>query len=221
LYSPTAKDLPIRLNLPAPNGIYDVSVNLFSAAYVEGASAKICVKTPQDPDFREIEHGEVTSKNYMRPISPAYHIRDDQFTLEFRPIAGQKSTSIADIEFVRSPETTPVSGGYLSPYFPAAGSGSGSTEIIWNSEIPEGTGLQVKARWVMRNPDGTFRFLPWARIVDGQKGKLELPGKGDFFQYYVNFIRFTRDDATPKLRGLTISIPCNEESGEQKGTPSR
>lgn len=229
-YSPTQKELPLRLSLPAPNGIYDASVNLFSAAYVEGKTAKIGIKTPQDTDFRIIEHGEVASasgetgasRNYLRPIGEGYHIRDDQFILEFRPITGEKSTSIADVLFTRSPkEDTPVSGGYLSPYFPAAGSGGGSTELIWNAEIPEGTALQVKARWVMRGQDGSFRFLPWARIVEGQKGKLELPGKGDFFQYYVNFVRFTHDAATPKLRSLLISIPCRDEADAQKESSSR
>lgn len=215
-YSPANTDTIMRVNLPAPNGIYDASVHLFSPGYKDGKTAKIAVKTSLDPDFRIIEHGETPDRYYFRRLGEGYHIRDDQFTIEFRPIPGEPTTVIADVLFTRSNQDTPVSGGYLSPYFPASGSGGDSVELNWRADIPEGTALQMRARWVMRGQDGSFRFMPWARTAEGQQGKLELPGKGDFLQYYANFIRFTHDAATPKLRTVLISIPCSENGNAPK-----
>ncbi|MBN2327226.1 MAG: hypothetical protein JXR73_08720 [Candidatus Omnitrophica bacterium] len=209
-YSPLKKDTPLRLSLPAPNGIYDVSMHIFSPAYAQGKTERIRIKTPQDLDPQLIEHGEVESGDYMRLISRAYRIRDDQLLIELRPVIGGESTVIADIQFTRADNEQPISGGYLSPYLPAPGSGGGQAVMRWEAEIPEGTDLQFKARWVMSQKDGSFRFFPWARIVDGKEGRLQLPGRGDYFQYYVDFIRYANGAETPKLRSISISIPCIE-----------
>ncbi len=213
-YSPLAKDVPLQLKLPAPNGIYDVYLHLFSASYVKNITEQIKIKTAQDTDYIEVKHGEVSDGDYMRKISSAYHIRDDQFLLELRPVIGGISTSLGDIKFVRTELAKPVSAGYLSPYYPADGSGAGPAIISWNADIPKGTQMQVKARWVMKNKEGTLRFFPWARITNGEDGKLTLPGKGQFLQYYVNFIRFRTDSESPKLHSITVSIPCKESTNK-------
>ena len=207
-YSPLQKDTPLQLKLPAPNGIYDVYLHLFSASYAKGVTEQIKIKTSQDPDFIEVKHGEVGNGDYMRKISSAFHIRNDKFSIELRPVIGGFSTVVGDIKFVRVKNDKPVSAGYLSPYFPADGAGGGPTMLSWDAEIPEGTQMQVKARWVMRNKQGKLRFFPWARIAKGEDGKLSLPGKGQFFQYYVNFIRLGSGSETPKLRNIKVSIPC-------------
>ncbi len=211
-YTPVESDVPLRFQVPAPMGIYDVFLHLYSTAYDQGKTERIRIKASGDADFREIEHGQAEDKNYMRHLG-TYQIRGDQFQIEFRPVPGGVSTSLGDVQFVRKPDQdTPVAAGYLSPYFPAPGSGGGPAIMNWDATIPEGTSMYVKARWVNQNPDGSLRFLPWASIIDGKEKKLSLIGKGDFFQYYVNFVRFTHDAATPVFSQVLISIPGKEPS---------
>ena len=207
-YSPLESDIPLRFVVPAPMGIYDVYVHLASSnSYDQGLPQTIRIKGSGDSDFQMVEHGPVEDNNFMRKLG-TYHIRGDQFQMEFRPVPGKASTILGDVLFVRNrDQETPVAAGYLSPYFPAPGSGQGPALMQWDVTIPEGTAMYVKARWVNQNPDGTLRFLPWASIIDGQEKQLSLPGKGDFFQYYMNLVRFTHDDASPVVREVTIRVP--------------
>ena len=105
-----------------------------------------------------------------------------------------------------------MAAGYLSPYFPAQRIGRRPRDHELGRHDPRGDSMYVKARWVNQNPDGSLRFLPWASIIDGKEKKLSLIGKGDFFQYYVNFVRFTYDAATPVFSQVLISIPGKEPS---------
>ncbi len=221
-YSPTQSESLLRTELPAPNGNYEVYLQLYSNAYNNNASGEIYIKTQFDKDFRLIKHGKPDDPKAFRKIGE-YEITDDTFMLDFRAVPGKYSTSLGDIRFVRSEKDAPSSCGYLSPYFPAAGSGSGPAVMTWDATIPEGTDLTVKARWVNRKnkTDGSVSYLPWARKFDGKDGKLILPGKGDFFQYYVSFVRETRDTRTPTFSNVKISIPCQEAKKKIKIGPAR
>lgn len=206
-YSPTQADLPLRFEIPAPNGVYDVYIQLYSNSYAQQKSEKIKVKPAQAPDVITIDHQDRGTGDFMWKIG-TYTIRNDLFTVEFTPVPGGGSTSIADIQFVRSDRESPISTGYLSPYFPATGSGIGPALMTWEAEVPEGAEMNVKARWVFQQEDGSLRFTPWARIVKGEEGRLQLPGKGNFFQYYVEFIRQRKGSDTALLSDITITIPC-------------
>ncbi len=220
-YSPLRSSAQLRTGIPAPNGIYDVSATLYSPAFSRGATDTILIKTQKDRDFRELVHRETGDPKAFHYLG-RFNIENDTFLLDFKGVPGQESTSLGDVVFTHvEEEEEPISAGYLSPYYPAEGSGAGMTKITWEADIPEGTALNLRARWVNQNEDNSIRYLPWSRYIPGEEGELRIPGKGDFLQYYVNFICETQQSETPTFRNVTIVIPCREEKPKVKIGPSR
>ncbi|RJP24278.1 MAG: hypothetical protein C4527_19060 [Candidatus Omnitrophota bacterium] len=208
-YSPIQTDDVLRAEFPMPNGMYDVYVELFSAAYKIDQSEKINIKASQDSEYRLIEHSKPAEDEDKFHKIGTYSIMDDRFVIEFKAVPGGISSILEDIRFRRVKNNVPVAAGYLSPYFPAEGSGSGMVEMSWEADVPVNTDLIIKARWVQQSDSGELRFFPWARIVDGKEGKLNLSGKGKYFQYYALFTRNTHNAATPSLKNINITIPCH------------
>jgi len=219
-YSPPQSENVLRTELPAPNGRYDVYVQLYSSGYNEGATEHIKIKTQFDKDFIDFAHAKTDDPKAFRKIG-TYDIQDDKFLLDFKSVTTRFPTSLGDVRYLRSLDNKPASGGYLSPFFSAEGSGSGPAVMSWEAEIPMGTNLTVKARWANQKEDESIGYLPWARTVHGGEGQLLLPGKGDYFQYYVSFIRETRDQITPVFRNVKIIIPCQEVKKKTKIGPAR
>ncbi len=209
-YSPLETDQVLHVEVPAPNGVYDVFVELYSVAYEQGTTENILIKCSNDTDYKSFEHTSPPQEDLLLKVG-TYSIMDDNFMIEFKPVPGGYSTIVRDLVLVRSSEDKPVSTGYLSPYFPASGSGIGPVEMTWDAEVPGNTDMILKARWVLEDKDGGLRFFPWVRIVDGEEEKLTLPGKGLFYQYYVEMERQTHGEETPALSNVMISIPCKEE----------
>lgn len=205
--APAGAEAGIGFDLPAPNGRFGVYAQMYSD-YKQAETQKIAVKTAGDADFRVIEHFKTKDGKALHKIGE-YTIRDGNFTVFFRSVPGGEVTNLGDIVFVRPPDANePVTVGYESPYFPAEGSGAGPVSMAWTADVPPETELRVRGRWVMKNPDGTLRFFPWMRTVDGRGERLELPGKGDYFQYAVDFVRHARDNASAGIGGVSIEIPC-------------
>ena len=111
------------------------------------------------------------------------------------------------MKFIRtdSPRANTISTSYLSPYFPAPGTGAGISEMTWDAEVPEGTRLQLKARWVLQDEDGNIRYFPWAGITDGKAGT-RIPGR-NYFQYHGHVGIFTTD-ALPCCAISRSKSPC-------------
>ncbi len=217
-YTPDKEEQILQLSIPAPNGSYDVWAQLFSPAHDQNTSAPIQYKTPNDSEFILLKHSKSDETDSYFKLG-TYDIKNDEFNLEFNAVPGKYATNLGYIRFKCPTRDTPISAGYLSPYFPAEGSGQGQAEIKWEADIPERTSLSVKARWITRMPSGELKFLPWARIADGAKGQLQIPGQGTYFQYYISFTRPSYSGLTPSLRSVLISIPCRETQ-QRKTAPS-
>ncbi len=205
-FSPIQTDDVLRAEFPAPNGNYDVFVELYSSAYDQDETERIYAKTSQDSDYVLMEHRKHEDGKGFYKIG-TYSILDDRISIEFKAVPGGVSTSLGDIRFVRSGQNDSVHTAYLSPYFPADGSG-GMVEMTWNADIPRMSDLVVKARWVQKLENGELKFFPWARIVNGKEERLLLPGKGKYFQYALQFTRYGHNDVSASLGNVEIKIPC-------------
>ncbi len=207
-YSPLQTDASLRFELPVPNGNYDVYVQAYSNAWERDATSAIRFKTPVEKDYVTLVHSRQTAQNNMFKLGN-YQITDDTFLIDFKPDRSTEQSVINRMKFIRtdSPRANTISTSYLSPYFPAPGTGAGITEMTWDAEVPEGTRLQLKARWVLQDEDGNIRYFPWAGITDGEKQVLRIPGRGNYFQYHVSMSRDIHDGRTPLLRNIQIKIP--------------
>lgn len=204
--TPVNSDAELRFRVPAINGTFDVYAQLYSNNPDKSAPDSIRFKVLGEVEYQLFEYAENDDPKSFHKIG-TYTIKDDYFVIEFKAVPGGYSTNVGDLMFIHSTQDTqPVSAGYLSPYFPAAGA-SGVTEMEWDAHIPEGAEINIKPRWVVKNPDHSLKFLPWARTVPGSEKKMKVMGSGDYLQYYVEFKKPVELPESPVLSNLKISIP--------------
>ncbi len=212
-HSPVDRQVSLQARLPAPRGQFDVYAKLHSSADdVEGATGMVEYKTSADPDYVHLELDQKNAEDSFFKLGN-YNIRDDHFYIDFRSVPNKHITSIGGILFERTGTRKPISTGYESAYFPSPGRTSKPVEMTWNAELPEGTELIVKGRWASYKEDKTLRYTPWMGNAMGEQEKLVLPGMGDFFQFYIDFIRNEEGDESPVVKNIEIKIPCQEPSG--------
>jgi hypothetical protein len=205
--TPVKSDAELRFRVPAINGTFDVYAQLYSNNPDKSATDSIRLKVAGEVDYRLFEYSRNEEQKSFQKIG-TYTITDDSFVIEFKAVPGGYSTNVGDLRFIKnSDESNMVSMGYLSPYFPATGV-NGVAELSWESVIPEGEELLIKARWAVKNPDGTLRFLPWSRTVSANEDGLRAVGKGDYLQYYVEYKKPVTLNESPVLKRVSISIPC-------------
>ena len=202
---PSVPDRDLQFRLPAPNGKYEVSIEVFSNAWVKNASGVFFLRCQNEREFRRIEHYHSGEGYMFKPIG-LYHVQDDEFPLILRSASSPDPTSFYKVKFKRSQINEPAAAGYPSALFPAGDFERKRAVISWDATIPPGTDLGLRARWWERDPQGKLRPFPWPRLVPGQQGELEILGKGDFVQFYAIFARYGHDYASPVIRSVTISI---------------
>ncbi|MBI1388606.1 MAG: hypothetical protein GC154_09185 [bacterium] len=206
--TPTGKDTVLQASLPTPQGVYNTSVRLYSSAYDKGESAKIAVKTANDQEYKIIEHVKDGGDDGFYSLG-AQRLLSDYFTIDFKAVPGPYSTSVSDVRFIRAPGA-PVSALYISPLYPAEGSGGKPAVITWDADIPETASLQLWGRWVMRQPDGSLQYFPWAKKTEGAEGEMRISGQGDYLQFQAQFGLTGADFVSPVMRDVEIRIPARE-----------
>ena len=206
--SPVRGEEPLRAEIPTPLGEFDVSLRLYSRGYERGATSAIQVKTPSDTDFVTIQHEEGGGENGYYSLG-RYNLASDTFPIDFRGVNWPFATDLSDVRFVRADDDSPITTHYVSPYFPASDA-DGPATLTWEAEIPEGTNLTVRARWVRKREDGGLQFLPWASATPGQQGKLTVIGQGDYIQYSVVFTLNAPEFRSAAFGPAQLSIPVKE-----------
>lgn len=207
--SPIQEEQVLQALIPAPRGVFDVYADLHSSIYEHGSAERIRYRVGGETAFTEIEHRPNADGSMLHKLG-TYTLEEDYWPLAFESVKSASSTSIGNIRFVlaeTATETPTASCGYTSPLFPAGGSGVAPVEITWNAFAREKTALRFRARWVVRKADG-YDYLPWSAYVDHGAGKMQVPGKGDFLQYYVDMTRYTTEPVSPELYEVRIRIPC-------------
>jgi hypothetical protein len=206
--SPTGKPERLDLVVPAPKGLYDLYLDLYSEVYKDGGTETIQYKAVGDAEFITLEH-HARNRNEKNFVGiGTYRIEEDRIPLSLMGMVTDHFTSVGDIRFRRSSESERVSSGYTSPLFPASGSGHAPAEMSWEAYLPKNTHVRFKARWVDRKGNA-YEYKPWSEYVDDRPQRLALSGKGDFIQYYVDFVRETSKLDSPQLRSVSIHIPCS------------
>ena len=204
--SPVKSDAELQFRVPAINGTFDVYAQLYSNNPDKSATDSIRFKVAGEVEYQLFEYKWNEDPKAFHKLG-TYTITDDRFVIEFKAVPGGYSTNVGSLKFIHNPDDTqPVSMGYLSPYFPASGV-NGVAELTWEADIPEGTDLTLKARWAVKNPDGTLRFLPWSRTVSASDVGLKAVGKGDYLQYYATFKKPVSTIDSPVLKRISVSIP--------------
>jgi len=203
--TPSEGNRDLEFRVPAPNGQYDVSIEMFSSGWVNQATAAFSVRCENDPDFHSVER-LYTGEGYFFESLGSYRIVEDRFSFILRPAAGSPPISFYKVKFRRPPDAGPVAAGYSSALFPAGSFDRKRVQISWDAEIPEGTDLGVRARWCERDERGGLRHMPWMRPVSGAQGNLKIVGKGDYVQFYALFARHRHDLATSTIRSVTVQI---------------
>ncbi|MFH1744043.1 MAG: C25 family cysteine peptidase, partial [bacterium] len=206
--SPLREDRDLELRLPAPNGKYEVSVEIFSNGWVNNATGEFFARCQNEPEFRRIIH-HYSGEGYMFQPLGLHEIENDEFSCILRSSSNPNPTSFYRVRYKRPDTDDPVAAGYPSALFPAGDFGRKRATLSWDAVIPEGTDLSMRARWWESGPDGIPRSLPWPRLVPGSQGNLEILGKGAFIQFYALFTRHDHGTASPVIRGVTISIEPN------------
>ncbi len=209
--SPVKSDAVLRFRVPTLNGTFDVYAQLYSNNPDKSATDTIQFKVAGELDYQTFVYGHSDDPKAFHKIG-TYTIEDDTFVIEFKAVPGGFSTNVGDLRFIFAGEDNQtVSAGYLSPYFPAEGATGMPVQIKWDAEVPKQTALRLKARWVIQNPDGSLRFLPWARMVDAEEGEMKLMGKGDYVQYFAEFEKAVSTPNWPVLSQIRIAIPCKDD----------
>lgn len=211
--APTGQAARLPARIPSPQGAYDVYVKLFSPAYPEGETAKIDVKTGDDADYFTIEHREGGAPGDWYHLGEK-RLVEDEFLMDFRSVPGSYNTNVIDVNFKRSESGQPVSANYISPLFPAAGATGRPATISWQAETPPGTSMIIRARWALRNPDGSLRYFPWAKRTAGGRGELTMNGKGDFIQFQAQMTLLSREFISPWLKNVEVRIPARSAAGQ-------
>ena len=203
--SPRLEGSEIQFELPAPNGKYDVSVEIFSKAWASDATGEFFYRADDDEEFRRIVH-TYSGKGYHFQSLDSYHIKDDLFRLTLRSTANPEPTSFYKVKFKRPDTPEPVAAGYPSALFPAGDLERKRVLVTWDADIPEGTDLGIRARWWERDERRNLNPLPWPGLVDGREKELEMLGKGDYVQFYALFARYGHGYASPVIKSVTISV---------------
>jgi len=203
--TPAEGNRDLEFSVPAPNGRYDVFIEMFSSGWVNQATAVFSVRCKNDAEFHSVECLYSGEGYCFQPLG-SYHIVEDRFSFILRPVTGSAPVSFYKVKFKRPSDGGPVAAGYSSALFPAGPFERKRVQLSWDAEIPEGTDLGVRARWCDRDEQGGLRHMPWMRFVPGAQGNLNIAGKGDYVQFYGLFARHRHDSATSTIRSVTIEI---------------